>query len=83
MNIPNSFIFPTLIPVPAEYLTEIQIDAENTSIIDQLMSYLMSFSLPYKISDSTNITEINITTGMSSVSALTCTLYIIYTAINE
>jgi len=54
-------------PVPAEYLTEIQIDAENTFIIDQLMSYLMAFSFPYKVSDSTNITEINITTGMNSV----------------
>ncbi|XP_077076090.1 uncharacterized protein LOC143728999 [Siphateles boraxobius] len=51
--------------VPAEYLTEIQIDAENTSIIDQLMSYLISFNLPYIISDSTNITEINITTVCS------------------
>ncbi|XP_039548259.1 fibrillin-2-like [Pimephales promelas] len=51
--------------VPAEYLTEIQIDAENTFIIDQLMSYLMAFSFPYKVSDSTNITEINITTVCS------------------
>ncbi len=57
-------------PVSAEYLTEIQIDAENTTIIDQLMSYLMSFNLPYTVSDSTNITEINTTTGMIFGSAL-------------
>ncbi len=57
-------------PVPVEYLTEIQIDAENTANIDQLRNLLMSISLPYTVSDSTNITEINITTGMIPGSAL-------------
>ncbi|XP_048063235.1 latent-transforming growth factor beta-binding protein 1 isoform X2 [Megalobrama amblycephala] len=56
---------PTVTPVPAEYLTEIQIDAENTPIIYQLMIYLMAFNFPYIISDSSNITEINITTVCS------------------
>ncbi|KAF4099692.1 hypothetical protein G5714_019818 [Onychostoma macrolepis] len=51
--------------VPVEYLTEIQIDAENTATIDQLRNLLMSVSLPYTITDSTNITEINITTVCS------------------
>ncbi|XDV41530.1 hypothetical protein PO909_010390 [Leuciscus waleckii] len=56
---------PTVTPVLTEYQTEIQIDAENTAIIDQLMNYWMSFDFPYIISDSTNITEINITTVCS------------------
>ncbi|XP_051500907.1 adhesion G protein-coupled receptor E1-like [Myxocyprinus asiaticus] len=56
----------------SEYLIEIQINTMNSSIIDQLRTLLMSFNLPYTISDSTNITEINITTGVYSVSALCC-----------
>ncbi|XP_052443146.1 fibrillin-1 isoform X12 [Carassius gibelio] len=51
--------------VPVEYLTEIQIDAENPAIIDLLRQRLMFFSLPYTVSDSTNITKINITTVCS------------------
>ncbi|XP_067273074.1 adhesion G protein-coupled receptor F5-like [Pseudorasbora parva] len=56
---------PTVTPVLIEYLSEIQIDAENTTIIDQLMIYWMSFDFPYTISDSTNITETNLTTVCS------------------
>ncbi|KTF74039.1 hypothetical protein cypCar_00037253 [Cyprinus carpio] len=56
---------PSVIPVPAEYLTEIQIDVDNPAIIDHLRNLLMFFSLPYTVSDSTNITEINITTVCS------------------
>ncbi|XP_056336590.1 uncharacterized protein LOC130247389 [Danio aesculapii] len=77
---------PTVTPVSIEYITEVQIDAENSAIIDQLTNYLMSFSLPHPISDSTNITEINITTGMISVSAFDAVylkLYIMNTSINE
>ncbi|XP_050994960.1 uncharacterized protein LOC127183158 [Labeo rohita] len=51
--------------VSAEYLTEIQIDVENAATIDQLRTFLMSFNLPYTVSDSTNITEINMTTVCS------------------
>jgi len=53
-----------------EYLIEIQINSVDSSVTDQLRTLLMSFNLPYIISDSTNITEISITTGTSSVSAL-------------
>nr|XP_021324330.1 uncharacterized protein LOC110438185 [Danio rerio] len=66
---------PTVTPVSIEYITEIQINAGNTAVIDQLTNYLMNFSLPHPISDSTNITEINITTGMISVSALRLCFY--------
>ncbi|XP_059369597.1 fibrillin-1-like [Carassius carassius] len=48
-----------------EYLIEIQINSMDSSITDQLRNLLMFFSLPYTISDSTNITEINITTVCS------------------
>ncbi|XP_051500909.1 uncharacterized protein LOC127409968 [Myxocyprinus asiaticus] len=56
---------PTVTPALTEYLAEIQIDAMNTPIIDQLMTFLMYLNLPYTVSDSTNITEINITTVCS------------------
>ncbi|KAG1963596.1 adhesion G-protein coupled receptor F1-like [Pimephales promelas] len=56
---------PTVTPVLITYYTEIQINAENTSIIDQLMNYWMFFDFPYTIIDSINITEINITTVCS------------------
>ncbi len=75
MNIPNSFYLSTMTPVPTEYLFEIQIDAENTANIHQLKNLLMSVSLPYTVSDSTNITEINITTGMIFGSAYNVVLY--------
>ncbi len=65
---PHSFSTVTL-PL-TEYLIEIQINSMDSSITDQLRNLLMFFSLPYTISDSTNITEINITTGMISGSAL-------------
>ncbi|KTF74037.1 hypothetical protein cypCar_00037255, partial [Cyprinus carpio] len=48
-----------------EYLIEIQINSMDSSITAQLWNLLMFFSLPYTISDSTNITEINITTVCS------------------
>ncbi|XP_026111235.1 fibrillin-2-like [Carassius auratus] len=48
-----------------EYLIEIQINSMDSSFTDQLRILLMSFSLPYTISDSTKITEINITTVCS------------------
>ncbi|XP_050995324.1 uncharacterized protein LOC127183362 isoform X3 [Labeo rohita] len=48
-----------------EYLIEIQINSMDSRITNQLRNLLMSFSLPYTISDSTNITEINITTVCS------------------
>ncbi|RXN36883.1 adhesion G -coupled receptor F5-like isoform X3 [Labeo rohita] len=49
-----------------EYLIEIQINSMDSRITNQLRNLLMSFSLPYTISDSTNITEINITTVLPS-----------------
>ncbi|XP_065124437.1 uncharacterized protein [Paramisgurnus dabryanus] len=48
-----------------EYLIEIEINTLNPAIIDQLRSLLMSFHLPYTLTDNTNITEINITTVCS------------------
>ncbi|XP_043076471.1 adhesion G protein-coupled receptor E2-like [Puntigrus tetrazona] len=48
-----------------EYLIEIQINSMDSRMTDQLRNILMYFSLPYTISDSTNITEINITTVCS------------------
>ncbi len=67
---PHSF---STVALPlTEYLIEIQINSMDSSITDQLRNLLMFFRLPYTISDSTNITEINITTGMISGSALSC-----------
>lgn len=61
------------VPLPlSEYLIEIQINTMNSAIVDQLRTLLMSFNVPYTISDSTNITEINITTGIYSAFALMC-----------
>ncbi|XP_058610950.1 adhesion G protein-coupled receptor E1-like, partial [Onychostoma macrolepis] len=48
-----------------EYLIEIQINSMDSSITDRLRNLLMFFRSPYTISDSTNITEINITTVCS------------------
>lgn len=63
-------LFSTVTLPLTEYLIEIQINSVDSSVTDQLRTLLMSFNLPYIISDSTNITEISITTGTSSVSAL-------------
>ncbi|XP_065124433.2 uncharacterized protein [Paramisgurnus dabryanus] len=48
-----------------EYLIEIEINTLNPAIIDQLRVLLLSFNLPYTLTDNTNITEINITTVCS------------------
>ncbi|XP_056125215.1 protein jagged-1b-like [Rhinichthys klamathensis goyatoka] len=66
MNQPISISNPCNVTLPlTEYLIEIQINSVDSSVTDQLRTLLMSFNLPYIISDSTNITEINITTVCS------------------
>ena len=46
-----------------EYIVEVEITAVDVGVLQQLKDILDNTSLPIRVSDSINITEVNITIG--------------------
>ena len=53
--------FPTELPQLYEYIVEVEISTVDFKVLKQLKDILDNTSLPIRISDSINITEVNIT----------------------
>ena len=59
--------FPTELPQPYEYIVDVEISTVDVKVLQQLKNILDNTSLPLRVSDSINITEVNITnTGTAS-----------------
>ena len=49
-----------------EYIVEVEISAVDVGVLEHLKDILNNASLPIRVSDSVNITEVNITIGKRS-----------------
>ena len=55
-------LFPSAEPAPLyEYIVEVEINTVDVQVLQQLKDIVHNFSLPIRVSDSINITEVNIT----------------------
>ena len=63
-----TILLTTELPQLYEYIVEVEISTVDVEVLQQLKDILHNTSLPIRVSDSINITEVNITlTGMNSL----------------